>query len=368
MGRGVARAATAAVGWRKDGQWVIALGAAGSVEGAAVHFDTPFDLASVTKPAFALTCAKLVDEGALSWQDPLAKYLPELSASAGGDASVASHLSHRAGLCAHRELFAPLREGYPFDRRSALREAARAVRVGASREAALYSDLGYILVGEAVSRRSGRPLDEVIAQRLGPLVGPELGSSRQWQRRAPAFAALVAPTEVVPWRGGLLRGVVHDDNAWALTGHGCSGHAGLFGTAKAVLELGMLAVDSLAGRGPLPKASVLELVRARPGGSLRMGFDSKSGPESMAGRVAGPNTFGHLGFSGTSLWCDPNLEAVTVLLTNRVYPTQQNRAIRQARPAVHDALFSLAMAQGATPSNDASPSNGASQREGYDEA
>ncbi len=342
VAKGVARAATAGVAFRQNGRWVTAFGSAGSVGNAQTTPETPFDLASVTKPVTALLCATLVERGRFDWDAPLTKYLPELAGSAAGGHSAARHLSHRAGLVPHRELFAALREGRPFRRSAALREAASARREGAEPNSAAYSDLGYILVGEALERATGRPLDELFGEELGTGLGDELGSSRQWRQRDPSFAKRVAPTEVVVWRGGLLRGEVHDDNAWALAGHGSAGHAGLFGTVSSVLGVGITMLDSLAGRGSLGATIAHELTRPREGGSLRMGFDSKSGPDSMAGRVAGSSTFGHLGFTGTSLWCDPEAEVASVLLTNRVCPTPANRRIRLARPLVHDALFQLA--------------------------
>jgi CubicO group peptidase (beta-lactamase class C family) len=163
--------------------------------------------------------------------------------------------------------------------------------------------------------------------------------------RRPTFARDVAPTEVVPARGGCLRGVVHDENAWALSGHGCSGHAGLFGTVSAVLGFGVALLEAHAGHSAWLAREALEpLIRRRPGGSLRAGFDGKSEGASSAGTSAGPDTFGHLGFTGTSLWCDPGAGIVSVLLSNRVHPTRDNARIRAARPLVHDALFRTARA------------------------
>ncbi len=337
----VARCAVAGVARLGEQGWVTLLGAAGTAQGEPTTIDTPFDLASVTKSVFAVTCARLVEAAVLRWSTPLAESLPELDGTPGGRATVADLLSHRAGLSAHVELFEPLRLGRPFDRARALLRAARALRPSRDPEA-LYSDLGYLLVGEALTRRIGRSLDEIVDETVCAPWNLALGSSRLWRQRDVNFSRRVAATEVVRWRGGELCGVVHDDNAWAFSGHGASGHAGLFGTARAVLGLGMALLDSLKGEGPLSAATARDLVRPRPGGSLRLGFDSKAAQVSMAGTVAGMNTFGHLGFTGTSFWCDPDADAVTVLLTNRVYPTQSNRRIRAARPAVHDALFQAA--------------------------
>lgn len=362
----VARAATVGVAVWRDGRWLEAYGAAGSVGAAPTEVDTPFDLASVTKPIVAVTCARLVERGVLDWNQPVAELLPEVEHTFGGRRTVAEHLSHRAGLRAHVELFAPLRKKCAIDEGRALRTAARSVRPEAARpsrddegaEQALYSDLGYLLVGAGLERVTRTPLDALIARELGPAQPPvagaiegtaeksvlALGSSRQWRKQCPHFVEVVAPTELVTWRGGLLRGVVHDDNAWALGGFGCCGHAGLFGSATAVLTLGKRLLESLEARGDsclLRRETLEELIRPRPGGSLRMGFDGKTGASSLAGQLAGSLTFGHLGYTGTSLWCDPEAHLVTVLLTNRVHPSAANARIRRARPRIQDQLFQL---------------------------
>ncbi|HVJ88720.1 MAG TPA: serine hydrolase, partial [Labilithrix sp.] len=116
-----------------------------------------------------------------------------------------------------------------------------------------------------------------------------------------------------------------------------------FGTLDAVLAFGCAAHDAIVrSEGPLSGSNLEWLVRSRPGGTLRAGFDGKSETASSAGERAGARTFGHLGFTGTSVWIDPDASAVVVVLTNRIYPTRDNIAIRAARPVVHDALWTLA--------------------------
>ena len=276
------------------------------------------------------------------------------------NATVELLLAHRAGLEANLPLFRPLQEGRAVVLDEALNEAARARRTDAKGDipragfAPVYSDLGYLLAGEAMVRERGAAdvgdvLAELVVEPLG--LTEELGSARALEALGARvrFTERVVPTEVVPWRGGEIRGRVHDENAFALRGAGACGHAGMFGTVMAVLSFGVAALDAIArGRGPLAIDDDLEwLVRPRAGGSLRAGFDGKSeGGGSTAGERAGPRTFGHLGFTGTSLWIDPDAEAVVVLLTNRVHPTRDNAAIRAARPRAHDALFALAAEDG----------------------
>jgi CubicO group peptidase (beta-lactamase class C family) len=204
----------------------------------------------------------------------------------------------------------------------------------------VYSDLGFALVGLAVERLEGLPLDEIVEREVCTPLSLEVGSARLLLRRQIGFAARCMATETVPFRGGEVRGVVHDENAWALSGHGLSGHAGLFGTASSLARFGSALLDARLDRSRawLDAASLAPLLEERPGGTLRAGFDGKSADQSSAGALAGPRSFGHLGFTGTSLWCDPDAERVLVLLTNRVCPTRNNSSIRAARPAVNDAL------------------------------
>jgi CubicO group peptidase (beta-lactamase class C family) len=149
---------------------------------------------------------------------------------------------------------------------------------------------------------------------------------------APAFAR----TEQCPWRGRILDGEVHDDNAWAMGG--VAGHAGLFSTARDICTFGAAWLASLDGSGWISRDAAERALTRRPGGR-GLGFDAKSPTDSAAGTLCGPRTMGHLGFTGTSIWLDPDRRAVIVLLSNRVHPTRHNEAIRTFRPHFHDVFF-----------------------------
>jgi CubicO group peptidase (beta-lactamase class C family) len=342
---GAAPGAAVAVARRAGDGWLISSGIAGTA--AAAPAEPIFDLASVTKSFVATTAARLGSRGGPTLDTRLGRLLPELADTPSAEASLLLLLSHRAGLDAHRSLFAPLLAGRPFARDRALREAAMARRPDARGAppaegfAPLYSDLGYVLVGGALERATGLALDDLVERELATPLGLEVHSARRWLRDSPDFLARVLPTETMAFRGGQILGAVHDENAWALAGHGLAGQAGLFGTAEAVARFGAALLDAVAGRaGSLfGQIELAPLVAERPGGSLRAGFDGKSGPASAAGTLSSPATFGHLGFTGTSLWCDPREERVSVLLSNRVSPGRENLRIRAIRPAVHDALF-----------------------------
>lgn len=328
------------------------VGAAGALpNGREADPLTVFDLASVSKPVVACTLARLAARGVLSLEAPLGQYLPEARGTASAELPLELFLAHRAGLDGHRSLFAPLFAGRAVQRHRALRTAADARREecrgtpSADGFPPLYSDLGYLLLGAAMEAATTLPLDELVRREVTEPLGLGLGSARQLRACSSSFFADVAPTEVVRARGGVVRGCVHDENAWALSGHATSGHAGLFGTVSDVLGFGQALLRALAGQTPwLSRQDLGRLVRPRPGGTLRAGFDGKSTEGSSAGAGCSSETFGHLGFTGTSLWCDPKAGTCCALLTNRVYPTRENPRIRAARPVIHDALFAAARA------------------------
>jgi len=299
--------------------------------------DVLFDLASVTKPMTAMAVAR----AGVDRRRPLGFFVAEACGTPSEHVPLELFLAHRAGLEAHRPLYAPLLDGEPVDVARALRDAAGARRPDAHGDPPpggfppLYSDLGYVLAGEALARAvAARDAGEAIARLvLEPLrIAGRAGTVRDLEARG--VAGPFAPTETVAWRGGPVSGAVHDENAWALTGRGGSGHAGIFGAIDAVLAFGCAVLDGLR-----EVEELAWLVRDRAGGSLRAGFDGKSPQGSSAGARVGPRSFGHLGFTGTSLWIDPDAEVVVALLTNRVCPTRDHVAIRAARPVAHDALF-----------------------------
>jgi CubicO group peptidase (beta-lactamase class C family) len=311
-----------------------------------------FDLASLTKPMTALSVATLPT----LHRQRLNTWVPEVVGTHAAELPIEWLLAHRTGLADNLPLFLPLVRAGTVDRAEALRAAADARRsdVGTSPNhdastpdspyAPLYSDLGYILAGEALSRTlglsdAGEAIDRIIVGGLG-LQGT-LGSVRALER-AGARIHDCAPTEDVAWRGGVVRGIVHDENAFALTGLGSSGHAGMFGTVEAVLAFAMAVFDGTQRRGTFGGVDLDWCIRRRPGGTLRAGFDGKSPEGSSAGTRFGPDSYGHLGFTGTSFWIDPDVATVGVLLTNRVHPSRDNATIRAARPMANDLLHEAA--------------------------
>ncbi len=322
----VAPHAAAAFAQREKSGWKLVMGA---TEPTVERF---FDLASITKAFTAVTVSSIVQKQKLSWDQTLEDLLPVTQGTWGGRQSLAAHLSHRAGMVPHREFFKNSWQGVPLHLKKQLRHIAQQ-RGSHPPSAARYSDLGYILVGNALENLKKKSLDQLVSEEVALPWRLRLGSARALLKLACKETVLIAPTEIQPRRGGPLKGIVHDDNAWMLNGFAASGHAGLFGTVEAVARFGMRLLDLYDA--PL----MLPLVQARGGGSLLMGFDGKSAEGSTAGNRCGPRTFGHLGFTGTSLWCDPDRQRVTVLLTNRVFPTRDNPKLQPLRSKIHDFLW-----------------------------
>ena len=301
----------------------------------AVTLDMVYDLASLTK---LFTALSLVRVGA-PLAAPLASVLPWTRDTPAGGATIDALLSHRAGLLHWAPFFRavdPERAGTPEARRAVLDAAAREPHgpPGTVR----YSDLGYMLLGEALASLRDAPLDAVITREVvAPLgLGARYrGVGASWQ------SASIAPTERCPWRGRVVQGEVHDENAFALGG--VCGHAGIFGTARDVLTLGARALDCLAGDATwFAPDRMAWMIAPRPGGAHRLGWDARGEGAPSSGSRMGPRTFGHLGFTGTSLWCDPDAGVAIALVTNRVHPTRDNVGIRALRPAVHDAVMDAA--------------------------
>ncbi|MCA9531587.1 MAG: beta-lactamase family protein [Myxococcales bacterium] len=340
------------VAYRDDDRWETIEVARGELAPrlGPVRTDTPYDLASLTKPFVATAALRLRAAGRLDLDETLGDTLPETRGAPAAGASIEALATHRAGLAAWGALYLDLPDppGSAGAQRWMVVHAARRVEARPS-EQAVYSDLGYLLLGRMLEVRAGTSLAALVSSEvLGPLgVADAIVYPAALPDDAAArLAERAPPTERCGWRGRLLRGEVHDDNCAAFGG--VAGHAGLFGTARSVAALGQATLDALdAGsrQGPaaaaeafLPSELTAWALAERPGGSLRFGWDGKSAPSS-AGTRTSPDSFGHLGYTGTSIWCDPARGLVVVLLTNRVFPTRANVKIRGFRPAFHDGIL-----------------------------
>ncbi len=305
----------------------------------AVTPSTIYDLASLTKVIATTTLLmRRVEADALDLDAAAASYLPELEGSPVSPATLRDLLAHSSGLPCCSELFRELGEGLDRDeaRGRYLEHIAGTELAVARRERAIYSDLGVLLLGEILERGSDRGL----AQQVEEEVLEPLGLIDTGYVPPEKLRERIAPTEFDSWRGRLPHGEVHDENTLALGG--IAPHAGLFGTARDVAVFGQAMLNGgVYGERRLADSETVALFTRRaglvPGSSRALGWDTPSDPSS-AGRYFSARSFGHTGFTGTSLWIDPELDLIVVLLTNRVHPTRENIAIRRLRPAIHDAI------------------------------
>jgi CubicO group peptidase (beta-lactamase class C family) len=272
--------------------------------------------------------------------------LPLAGRGAVADATLRQLLDHTSGLVAWRPYFQVLKKLPAPIRRPRLVELLLAEPLTAAPGSRFcYSDLGYLLLGEIVAAVSGQALDRYFHKRLaGPLGIADLCFAEVSQP-LPFVAERVAATELCPWRGQLLKGRVHDDNAWILGG--VAGHAGLFGTAAAVAALLAYLVRAYHGddAGPLSPAMLRRAWRRDRGAPHGLGVDFPAERNSSAGSRFSFQAVGHLGFTGTSFWIDLPRQIAVVLLTNRVHPTRYHGAIQSFRPLLHDAVMA-ALLQG----------------------
>ncbi|MFZ5763621.1 MAG: serine hydrolase domain-containing protein [Thermodesulfobacteriota bacterium] len=310
-------------------------------EGEPIDSSTLFDLASLTKPlATTLLILTLVEEKRIGVDDSLGRFFKEVPADKGG-ITLRNLLAHNSGLAAHQPYYQRLNDLPRAERkgellRTILAETLR-YRIGST---AVYSDLGFLLLGMVVEEVTGQGLDILFRERIANPLGIE--ESLFYNHTAAPRPGSYAATEFCPWRGRVLRGEVSDENCFALGG--VAGHAGLFGTLGATLTLVTAIHDLWLGEtSPLaigPSALQEFLTRQPvPDSTWALGFDTPSAIGSTSGRFFSPTSVGHLGFTGTSFWIDPSQHVVVVLLSNRVHPSRENSGIKTFRPAIHDAVM-----------------------------
>jgi CubicO group peptidase (beta-lactamase class C family) len=301
-----------------------------------VQPDTIFDLASVTKVVATTAVAMLLHErGQLPLDIPLGHFLPDFVARAPRHQQATREgvtllmlLAHSSGLPAYEKLFE-----VAGSRDELVRAALTTRLVAAPGARAEYSDVGFTLLGEVLARQAGLALDLFARQEIFTPLGmahTRFCPPAEWKPRIP-------PTEDDrTFRKRIIQGEVNDENASVMGG--TAGHAGVFGPA---VDIARFAACMLRGGAPILKPETVKLFTRRvesPTGSSRaLGWDTPSPPTS-SGTHFSAASFGHLGFTGTSLWIDPTRQLSVTLLTNRTWPNRMSQAIRQVRPLVHDAI------------------------------
>jgi len=311
-GRIVAEVAVGRQGWEEDSR--------------AVTPDTVYDLASLTKVCATLPAVlTLVAEGKLGLDDRVQDHLPAFSGRGKDKVTVRHLMAHCSGLPAHEKYYLRL-EG----RDNILRAAEAEPLTAAPGARTAYSDLGVMLLMAIIEKVSEGPFEKYVA---GVLEALGMSGARFARVGKPIAAA---PTEDCPWRHRVLCGEVHDENAWAMGG--VSSHAGLFARARDVACLGNVFLAGGGAHWPAPLArQATRRAGLVPGSSRALLWDTFV-PGGSGGSLLSVRAFGHTGFCGTSVWCDPRYDLCMVLLTNRVHPTRESggRTIAAVRRGFHD--------------------------------
>jgi len=303
----------------------------------AITTETMYDAASLTKPIVTATLVAMqVEAGRIALDLPVARYIPEWNSGPNPDwrktVTIRNLLTHSSGLPAHEDYFLTL-----HSKREIVAAICKQTLEYVPGAKTVYSDLGFILLGEILERATGKTIDQLARERI---FAP-LGMTATTFNPAKSLAAGIAPTENdATFRKRLLQGEVHDENAFAMGG--VAGHAGMFTTASDLAAFCQMLLNGglYAHQRLITRATISQFLAPQPlaAGTRTLGWMTPT-PNSSSGRYFSAHSYGHLGFTGTSIWIDPDRQLFVILLTNRVYPTRDNDKIAAARPAVHDAVI-----------------------------
>jgi CubicO group peptidase (beta-lactamase class C family) len=297
----------------------------------AVTVGSIFDLASVTKVVATTSMAMILYErGLLDLDAPVAGVVPEFAGEDKRRSEVRFHmlLAHSSGLPAHEKIYLHATSKDEF-----LREAFAVPLKNDPGTHAEYSDIGFMLLGVALERIAEESLDRFCQREIfGPLATLQTAFNppAAWKPQIPPTA------DDQVFRKRIIQGEVNDENASVMGG--VAPHAGLFSTAQ---DVATFAHALLSGGSPIVRPETVALFTRRepspPGTSRALGWDTPSSP-SQSGKYFSPSSFGHLGYTGTSLWIDPVRQLSVTMLTNRTWPDSSNQSIREVRPRFHDAV------------------------------
>jgi CubicO group peptidase (beta-lactamase class C family) len=325
-------------------------------EKSPLPLETTFDVASLTKPlATTVAVMLLVQEKKIRLDDQVTRVIPMYGVLGKSKTTFRQLLAHSSGLPAWKPYFEEIIKSEKSGRINfvASRAAKSYVFEQIHREKplslpgsqCLYSDLGFIVLGEAVEILTGSNLDRFCQERIFKALGLRstgfVDLTLLRARRLQPITELIAPTENCPWRKKVICGEVHDDNAYAMGG--VAGHAGLFSSARDIHMFLVRMDQCFRGQDKfLAQSLVQEFFTKDPAvnqSTFALGWDTPSPSQSSSGSLFSARSVGHLGFTGCSIWWDLEKHCHVVLLTNRVHPTRKNEKIREFRPQIHDLIM-----------------------------
>lgn len=325
-------------------------------EKSPMQLETIFDLASLTKPlATTIATMLLVREKKIRLEDRVTRFFPNFGVFGKTHVTFRHLLAHCSGLPAWKPYYEDIVKGEREGKINfvASRAAKSYVFEQIHREKSLaspgtqglYSDLGFMLLGEVIEEVTGWTLDRYCQDKVFKPIGLRSTSfvdlTLLRTRRLQPVAEMIAPTEQCPWRKKVLCGEVHDDNAYAMGG--VAGHAGLFSSTRDIHLLLTRLKRCCRGEDPFLPAPLVKEFLTRDetvkGSTYTLGWDTPSPENSASGSHFSPNSVGHLGFTGTSVWWDMEKDCHIVLLSNRIHPSRSGDKIKSFRPYIHDLIM-----------------------------
>jgi CubicO group peptidase (beta-lactamase class C family) len=300
---------------------------------AAVTTETIFDIASLTKVIATTTAAMICyDRNLFNLDDRVSKYIPAFAKNGKENVTIKNLLLHNSGLPASKQFYKEFSSADEII--NDIYSTSLDYKTGTK---TVYSDLGMITLAKFIEKITGERFDEFCNEEIfSPL---QMNST--FFNPPGSLKYRIAPTELdVYWRNKLIRGDVHDETAYLL--NGVSGNAGLFSTAEDINNLLIHFINpGISGQSFFINSKTIKLfVKKISNQSTRaLGWDTRSETNSSAGNLFDMTSFGHTGFTGTSVWVDPTRNLIVVFLTNRVYPTRENKKLYKLRPLLHDAII-----------------------------
>jgi len=309
--------------------------------------DSIFDLASLTKPlATTLAVSKLIERHQIFLDQKIGSILEAFNSSETADITVDMLLRHTSGFPAFRDYFKKIMKTNEIPRQYLRHLLVHEALENKIDTCQVYSDLGFMVLAWIIEKITCQRLDHFVSEQIySPLEIDDLFfiDLDRKNEKLKKYRQKIAATQKCPWRKKLLKGEVDDDNAWAVGG--IEGHAGLFGDAGSIYKLCREILNALQSNPTkvLAPDIIKAFVQKKNHYDMVAGFDTPSEKKSSSGQFFSSSSVGHLGFTGTSFWIDPETSVIIIFLTNRVHPLRSNEGIKEFRPRIHDLIYSELM-------------------------